>query len=81
MSAELVGPIWAAVGSALAVGATYWFAKKRERDAELRREKLEHYKAFILSLSGVLERESSAEGQRAFAQACTSCFLRRSQYW
>jgi hypothetical protein len=75
MSAELAGPIWAAVGSVLAVGATYWFTKKREREADLRREKLAHYKAFILSLSGVLEKETSPAGQKAFSQACNNLLL------
>ena len=75
MSTEVAGPIWAAVGSLLVVAATYWFTKKRERDADLRREKLEHYKAFVLSLSGILEEESSDSGQRAFSQACNNLLL------
>jgi hypothetical protein len=75
MSIEIAGPMWAAVGSVLVAGATYWFTKKREREADLRREKLEHYKAFVLSLSGILEKESSPAGQKAFSQACNNLLL------
>jgi hypothetical protein len=49
---------------AAVVGAlgTYWLTKKRERDTELRKEKLEHYKAFVDSLSGIIIGEDSPEG-------------------
>lgn len=56
-------------------GATYWFTKKRERDAELRKEKLEHYKEFVASLSGIVSGESTPDGQRAFARACNKLNL------
>ena len=75
MSLEFANVMIAAVGSVIVAAATYWFTKKRERDAELRREKLEHYKAFVLSLSGVIEKESSPEGQKAFARACNNMLL------
>lgn len=39
----------------------YYFTKNKEREAELRKEKLEHYKNFMLCLTGILEGESSDE--------------------
>ena len=56
-------------------GATYWFTKKREREAELRKEKLEHYKDFVASLSGIISGEATSEGQRNFARACNKLNL------
>jgi hypothetical protein len=73
--AEIATAIIAASGAVVLAGITYWFTKKRERDAELRREKLEHYKDFVTSLSGVISGEFTAEGQRAFSRACNKLNL------
>ncbi len=75
MPAEIATAIIAASGAILLAGATYWFTKKREREAELRREKLEHYKDFVASLSGIISGEATAEAQRAFARACNKLNL------
>jgi hypothetical protein len=63
------------IGSILAAGVTYSFTKKRERDAELRKEKLEHYKDFVASLSGIISGESTPDNQRAFARASNKLML------
>jgi hypothetical protein len=70
MPAEIATAIIAASGAVVVAGATYWFTKQRERDAELRKEKLEHYKDFAASLSGVISGEFTPDGQRAFSRAC-----------
>jgi hypothetical protein len=70
MAAEIATALIAASGAIVLAGATYWFTKKRERDAELRKEKLEHYKDFVASLSGIISGESTPDSQRAFARAC-----------
>ena len=75
MAAEIVTACIAASGAIVLAGATYWFTKQREREAELRKEKLEHYKDFVSSLSGIVAGESTAEGQRAFARACNKLNL------
>jgi len=75
MSSEIITSIVAASGAIVLAGATYWFTKKREREAELRKEKLEHYKDFVASLSGVVSGESTPDGQRAFARACNKLNL------
>jgi hypothetical protein len=69
MAADVYSAIVAASGAVVLAGATYWFTKKRERDAEIRKEKLEHYKEFSLSLSGVVDGDATPEGHRAFAKA------------
>jgi hypothetical protein len=75
MSNEIITSIVAASGAIVLAGATYWFTKKREREAELRKEKLDHYKDFVASLSGIVSGESTPEGQRAFARACNKLNL------
>lgn len=75
MPAEVLTSLVAISGAIVLAGATYWFTKKRERDAELRKEKLEHYKEFVASLSGVISGESTPEAQRAFARACNKLNL------
>jgi len=75
MATEIVTALIAASGAVVLAGASYWFTKKREREAELRKEKLEHYKDFVASLSGILSGESTPEGQRAFSRACNKLNL------
>lgn len=75
MSNEIITSIVAASGAIVLAGATYWFTKKREREAELRKEKLDHYKDFVASLSGIVSGESTPEGQRTFARACNKLNL------
>lgn len=59
--------------------AGYWFSKKKEREAELRKEKLEHYKDFVACLAGVIGGESTEDDHRAFALACNKFNLMASQ--
>src|SRR5258706_15954480 len=75
MAAEIVTAFIAASSAIVLAGATYWFTKKREREAELRKEKLEHYKDFVASLSGIISGEATPDGQRAFARACNKLNL------
>jgi hypothetical protein len=75
MPAEVLAALVAASGAVILAGASYWFTKKREREAELRKEKLEHYKDFVASLSGIISGEGTPEGQRAFSRACNKLNL------
>lgn len=75
MAVEIFTALIASSGAIVLAGATYWFTKKREREAELRREKLEHYKDFVSALGGIITLETTAEGQRAFARACNKLNL------
>ncbi len=75
MTATVIAALIATFGGIAVAGATYWFTKQREREAEWRKEKLEHYKAFVAALSGTISGESTAEGQRAFARACNNLNL------
>ncbi len=69
--AALVGIVVASLTAVL----TYATTKKREREAEIRKEKLEHYKDFMASLSGIISGEQIPGGQQAFAKACNKLNL------
>ena len=75
MAAEIYTAIIGASGAVVVAGASYWLTKKREREAELRKEKLEHYKDFVASQSGIVALDATPEGQRAFARACNNLNL------
>lgn len=75
MTAEIATAVVAASGAVVLAGASYWFTKKGEREAELRKEKLEHYKDFTASLSGIISGEGTPEGQRAYSRACNKLNL------
>lgn len=75
MTATVAAALIAALGGIAVAGATYWFTKKREREAEWRKEKLEHYKAFVAALGGTISGETTPDGQRAFARACNNLNL------
>jgi len=75
MEAAIVTTLIALLGSIFVAVLTYWFTKQREREAEWRKEKLAHYKAFIESLSGIVEGDSSPEGHKSFAKATNNLLL------
>lgn len=61
------------------VALSYLFAKKQEREADWRKIKLDHYKAFAESLSGIIAGEDSPEGQRVFSKYSNNLNLIASQ--
>jgi hypothetical protein len=75
MTSTIVTALISIFGAVVAAAASYWFTKQREREAEWRKEKLVHYKAFVESLSGIIEGESTSEGLRSFAKACNNLLL------
>ncbi|GAB0119254.1 hypothetical protein [Acidisoma sp. 7E03] len=79
MNAVIAASLITAIGAVVLVVPTYWFTKARERDAELRKEKLEHYKNFTAAISGIIDGEGTEDGQRAFSLACNNLNLVASQ--
>jgi hypothetical protein len=75
MTAEAIAALISAAGALLVAVAGYLFTKREEREAAWRSEKLEHYKALLGSLSGILEGRGTAAGQMAFARACNDVLL------
>ena len=73
MSADIFSPVVTGIAAILVAVVTavitYGLTKKREREAELRKEKLEHYKEFASALSGIVSPDDTPEGHRQFAKA------------
>ena len=73
-STVLVAVISGAV--ALAVAAlSYAFNKRRDREAEWRKLKLEHYKEFVAAISGVVGQRSTEQSHIRYADAVNSMVL------
>lgn len=75
MPANFVTALVTVGGAAVLAVITYGLTKKREREADLRKERLAHYKDFVASLSGIIAGEETPDGQRAFARACNNLNL------
>jgi hypothetical protein len=67
MSDDLLVALIASSGAIVLAAISYWLTKKRERDSELRKEKLEHYKELSVCLSGIIRGEGTPESQRAYS--------------
>ena len=57
MAGGIVAALVTAAGGLIIAGASYWFTKQRDREAELRREKLGYYKELRASFSGIIAAE------------------------
>lgn len=73
--ATVIASLVGIVVAGLTAVTTYATTKRREQEAEIRKEKLEHYKDFMASLSGVISGEGTPEGQQEFARACNKLNL------
>ena len=63
-------------GAALAVAAiSYAFNKKREREAEWRKVKLEHYREYMAALSAVVGHRSNDTAQTRYSDAVNTMAL------
>ena len=75
MPAAYITALITAAGPVVLAIITYALTKSREREADVRKERLAHYKDFVASLSGIIAGEETPEGQRAFARACNNLNL------
>jgi hypothetical protein len=75
MPADIATALIAAGSATILAVVTYGLTKKREREADLRKERLAHYKDLVASFSGIITSEDTPDGQRAFAKACNNLNL------
>lgn len=59
----------------IVAAASYWFNKRRDREAEWRKLKLDHYKEYVAALSGVVGSRSTPATQARYADAVNSMTL------
>ncbi len=75
MTAEILTATISTAGTLTVAVAGYYFTKKREREAEWRKEKLGYYKAFVSSLSNSLRSQESMEGRAECSRASNDLLL------
>lgn len=68
-----------AAASILVAAVTFFLTKRRERESEWRKQKLEHYREFLDALSGTVGTDSNPEAQRRWARATNTIGLVASQ--
>lgn len=79
MKTEIVVAIIAASASIFGAAVTFYLTKQKDREAEWRKQKLEHYKELLLAMSGIVGTDATPEGQLRFAKACNTVVLVASQ--
>jgi hypothetical protein len=67
--------IIAAATSLVGAALSFLFASRREREADWRKIKFEHYREFMNSLSSIVGPDATPDGNRSFAQACNTVQL------
>jgi hypothetical protein len=79
MDTSIIVASISASASICVAAITFWLTKRKEREAEVRKQKLEHYKDLISSFSDIVGSDSTPEGQKLFARACNNLSLIASQ--
>jgi hypothetical protein len=76
-------PIIVAIISAVAItvvpALTFYFTKKKEREADWQKYKFEHYREFVTALSGIVDTDSPPEGHRRFTVSTNTLQLLASK--
>lgn len=79
MDNQLIISLITVSGSILAAALSYSFTKKRERDAEWRKQKLEHYRSLMVAMSGVVKEHQTKDSLREYAEISNVIGLVASQ--
>ncbi len=74
LSATISGCVAVSV-AAITAGLTYLLTKRREREADWRKMKLELYREYMAALSGIVEGRETPEGHTRYADAVNSLTL------
>jgi hypothetical protein len=75
METAIVVAMIAAATSLVGAALSFFFAIRKEREADWRKIKFEHYREFMNSLSSIVGSDASPDGHRRFAQACNTVQL------
>ncbi len=80
MDTPILVAIISAAASLVVAAVTFSLTKRKEREEEWRKHKLEHYREFLDALSGVVGSDATPEGQRRWARATNTIGLVASQH-
>ncbi len=75
MDVPIIVAIISAAAGLLASALTFSLTKRKEREAEWRKQKLDHYKEFMAALNDIVGPPASAEAKVRFASAANNIFL------
>jgi hypothetical protein len=75
METGVVIAIISAVASVVGAAVSFLFSMRKEREADWRKIKFEHYREFMDALSSIVGMDATPEGHRRFAQACNTVQL------
>ena len=64
--------IISAAAAVVVPAISFYLTKKKEREADWQKYKLEQYREFVAALSGIVGTDSTDEGNRCFALACNN---------
>jgi hypothetical protein len=79
LDTPIVVAIVSAAASILVAAITFFLTKRKEREADWRKQKLEHYRALLEAMSGIVGSDVTPNSQRQFARACNTIILVASQ--
>lgn len=79
MNTAVFVAVISATASIFVAAMSFLFTKHREREADWRRDKLQHYRELMIAVSGIVKEHSSPANQRRFADACNVVGLVASQ--
>lgn len=75
MDAPIIVATITAVAGLFASSLTFFLTKKKEREAEWRKQKLDHYKEFMAALNDIVGPPAPVEAKVRFASAANNIFL------
>lgn len=75
MDAPVIVAIITAAAGLFASSLTFFLTKKKEREAEWRKQKLDHYKEFMAALNDIVGPPAPVEAKVRFASAANNIFL------
>ncbi|WP_143277629.1 hypothetical protein [Bordetella genomosp. 10] len=75
MDASVVVAIISVSGTVMVSALTFFFTKQKEREAEWRKQKLDHYKEFMAALNDIVGPPPTTEEKVRFASAANNIFL------
>ncbi|HTD05102.1 hypothetical protein [Undibacterium sp.] len=79
MDVPILVAVISAAASIIVAAGTFFLTKRKEREAEWRTQRLQHYREFLEALSGTVGTDSTPEGQLRWAKACNTIGLVASQ--
>lgn len=75
METPIIVAVISAAAALLASALTFYLTKQKEREAEWRKQKLDHYKEFMAALNGIAAKEAKIEDRIRFAEAANNLWL------